>query len=143
MVSLASKGELVMREEEDQSQRLVLIVEDEDPIALALAFIVEDSGYIARIAGHGKQALEIMQTDHPALIITDLMMPQMNGADLIAAIQADARRSGQTAPPIVLMSAAGKQFMAQAQADAMLPKPFDLSDVEAILTRFLAPSRRD
>lgn len=116
--------------------RLVLIADDEAPIAEALAIIAEDSGYRTRIAPDGKQALEQIRRYHPALIFTDLMMPQLSGAQLIAAVHVDAAMTGQAPPPIVLMSAAGRQYAANVQADAFLAKPFDIEEVEALLARF-------
>lgn len=114
----------------------VLIVEDEEPIAQALAFIIEDAGYRPVMAIHGKAALAVLQTCEVRLIITDLMMPQMDGAQLIAALHA-AAVPGQVLPPMVLMSAAGSRYLAATGADAVLPKPFDIADVEALLERFL------
>jgi two-component system, OmpR family, response regulator VicR len=116
---------------------IVLIAEDEEPIAQAIAYIVEDLGYTAAIAIHGKQALELARASHPALIITDLMMPQMNGAELIRAIREDAASRHIAPPPIILMSAAGKQYVESVSADAFLPKPFDVTQVEALLARYL------
>lgn len=114
---------------------LVLIAEDDEPIALALSFIVEDAGHVPLVATNGKQALELAQTQHPALIITDLMMPQMTGRELIAALRQDGQADHHT--PIVLMTAAGKAYTLNSGADALLPKPFDITSVEALLRRFL------
>lgn len=132
----------MMREDEGHAPRLVLIAEDEEPIAEALAFIVGECGYVAQLAVNGKEALELIRALRPALVVTDLMMPQLGGAELIAAVRADAARDGRKAPPIVLMSAAGKHYLAQVQADAMLPKPFDVAQVEALLAHFLGPGGR-
>jgi CheY-like chemotaxis protein len=116
---------------------LVLIVEDEPPIAEALALIIEDSGYTTIIAVHGREALELARACHPALVFTDLMMPQLNGTELIAALRADAEAVGETPPPIVLMTAAGAAHTREARADAVLRKPFDITEIEALLRRFL------
>jgi CheY-like chemotaxis protein len=116
---------------------VVLIAEDEEPIAQAIAYIVEDLGYTATVAIHGKQALELARVSHPALIITDLMMPQMTGAELIRALREDAERLHYRRPPIILMSAAGKQYVESVGADAFLPKPFDVSQVEELLEHYL------
>jgi CheY-like chemotaxis protein len=118
---------------------VVLIVDDEQPIAATLAAIVADFGYTPLVAAHGREALELARAQRPALVITDLMMPHMNGARLIAALRAEAQAERIAPPPIVLMSAAGPRQVAAAAADALLPKPFDIDDVEAILTRFLGP----
>jgi CheY-like chemotaxis protein len=120
---------------------VVLIAEDEEPIAQAIAYIVEDLGYIPAIAIHGKQALELARQNHPALIITDLMMPQMTGAELIRALHDDATQQNHPAPPIILMSAAGRQHMDGLGADAFLPKPFDVAQVEELLTHYLSEER--
>ncbi|MGZ3598424.1 MAG: response regulator [Ktedonobacterales bacterium] len=118
---------------------LVLIVEDEPPIAEALALIVDDAGYTTITASHGREALVLARTWHPALVFTDLMMPQLNGAELIAALRAEAEAAGETPPPIVLMSAAGAAYTREARADAVLRKPFDITEIEALLQRFLDP----
>jgi two-component system, chemotaxis family, chemotaxis protein CheY len=123
-----------------QAHQLILIAEDEQPIAEALAMIIEDAGYEAPlIAAHGRQAQALVRTHRPALIITDLMMPLMDGAELIAAVRADAALDSHRPPPIVLMTAAGMRRAREAQADALLRKPFDLREVEALLLRFLGP----
>ncbi|MEO7000437.1 MAG: response regulator, partial [Ktedonobacterales bacterium] len=80
---------------------LVLIVEDEEPIALALAYIVEDAGYTPLVAMHGQQALELARSQHPALILTDLMMPQMSGQDFYRELT---RRSPDAAARIVFVT---------------------------------------
>lgn len=119
---------------------VVLIAEDEEPIAQAIAYIVEDLGYTPAVAIHGKQALELARTYRPALVITDLMMPQMTGAELIRALRQDAAQKEYPAPPIILMSAAGRQYVDTVQADAYLPKPFDVVEVEALLEQYLGDS---
>ena len=67
---------------------LILIVDDEEPIIDMLATFVADLGYTPLVAQNGQQALDLARDCGPALIITDLMMPVMNGADLIVALRA-------------------------------------------------------
>lgn len=133
-----------LREPETQPERgpaLVLIVEDEQPIAEALSFMVQDAGYTTVIASHGQHGLEIARARHPALIITDLMMPRMDGAAFIAALKTEAATDGSLPlPPIILMTAAGFDYAQRAGADTILPKPFDIKDVDRLLRRFLGPS---
>lgn len=120
----------------DGATAVVLIVEDEEPIALALSFIVEDEGYTALIATRGKEALEILRERRPALVITDLMMPQMSGQALIATMRQDAQADHRQTP-VVLMTAAGSEFAMNVGADAILLKPFDIEAVTRLLHRFL------
>ena len=116
---------------------LVLIAEDEEPIAEAIAMLVEDCGYTPLIANNGRQALELARRHQPALIITDLMMPYLDGDELIATLKSDAARDAHTTPPIILLSAAGLRRMKIAGADVLLPKPFELDELETLLRRFL------
>src|SRR5689334_22188592 len=97
---------------------IVLIAEDEEPIALALSFIVEDAGYLPLVAAHGVAALELVGKVRPALIITDLMMPRMTGRELIEALREDG--SPARGIPIILMTAAGSEQVADSGANATL-----------------------
>jgi DNA-binding response OmpR family regulator len=65
------------------------------------------------------------------------MMPRLDGAALIQALRADAVADGRQPPPIILMTAAGVREANQSGADAILYKPFDMAEVEALLLRFL------
>lgn len=121
---------------------VVLIAEDEMPIAEALALLVEDNGYTPLLAAHGKEALALAREHQPELVITDLMMPYLNGLDLIAALRADAQASGATSPAIVLMSAARMPRHTPNGPDAYLKKPFNIVDVEQLLERFLGDAGR-
>lgn len=118
---------------------VVLIAEDEEPIAEALAMIVEEAGYTPLLAAHGVEALELARTRHPSLLITDLMMPYLDGAQLIAALEEDARRDGHSRIPVILTTAAGGKRLENMQADALLKKPFDVEEVERLLRQFLGP----
>lgn len=115
----------------------VLIAEDEEPILSVLAMIVADAGFRPLTAAHGKEALELTLREHPALILTDLMMPYLDGASFIAAVHEAMDDGVEQAPPIVLMTAAGVRQAQIARADALLRKPFNVEDVEAILQQFL------
>lgn len=116
---------------------LVLIADDDEGIRLALALIVEENGHSPLLAHHGQQAVEIARARLPDLIITDLMMPQLSGTQVIATVRADAVAAGRRPPPCVLMTAASSAFGEESGADAFLPKPFDIDGVEKLLTRFL------
>jgi len=63
-------------------KKVVLIAEDERSIADIVCVVVEDAGYQPVLAAHGRQALEMARIEHPALVVTDLMMPHMTGAEL-------------------------------------------------------------
>lgn len=122
---------------------LILIVDDEAPIAEALALMVEDAGYTALTAFRGRVGLELAREHQPALIITDLMMPQYDGASLIAAVRAENAATHRPPPHIIAMTAGGLRHAEVAGADAVLWKPFTIDEVEALLRRFLPLDRRE
>lgn len=113
---------------------IVLIVEDEEPIAEALAYVVEEAGYKVLVAPQGRDGLAIALQHRPALILSDLMMPQMGGRELISALRA---ALDDDAPPVILMTAADVRFTSGAGAEGILKKPFDIEEVERLLRRFL------
>ncbi len=119
---------------------LVLIVDDDKPIADFVAAVVAQAGYTPIVATNGTQALELARTHRPALVITDLMLPFMSGGTLIAELRVAAQESGRVAPPVVLMTAAGLRHARSAGADEVLSKPFDLDELEALLRRFVGPA---
>jgi DNA-binding response OmpR family regulator len=129
-----------MTAEAAQPPAVVLIVDDDKPIADYVAAVVAEMGYTPVAVTRGAQALAVARDQWPALLITDLMLPFMSGSALIAALRAAAAADGHVAPPAVLMTAAGGRAAQAAGAEAILHKPFDLADLEALLRRFLEPA---
>jgi two-component system chemotaxis response regulator CheY len=119
--------------------KLVLIVEDEEPLAETISYVVRAAGYTPLVAVHGRHALELARTQRPAVLITDLMLPYLDGAGLIAALRADALATGEAPPAIILITAASRIEALAAGAEVVLRKPFHLADLEALLRRFLEP----
>lgn len=120
---------------------VVLIVEDERSIAAVVAEVVAEMGYTPLVAQHGRQALDLARERRPLLVITDLMMPRMDGAALIAALRADAAFLDHHAPAILLLTAASLRYAREAGADAILRKPFNLPELEAAVLRMIGEGR--
>jgi DNA-binding response OmpR family regulator len=115
---------------------LVLIVEDEEPLADTIAFVVTEAGYRPLIALHGREALELARSRRPALVIVDLMLPHVNGAAVIRSL----RETGPSSvPPIILITGANAVTARAAGADVVLLKPFNLDYLDSLLHRFLKP----
>jgi DNA-binding response OmpR family regulator len=113
----------------------VLIVEDDDDIRFDLAAILRIKGFTVEDAENGRAALELLSTrELPCVIILDLMMPVMNGWELAAALEADARLA---AIPVIVMTGAGhvEQHRATLSAAAVLSKPFELDQLLALVGR--------
>lgn len=85
----------------------VLIVDD-NPIDRRLAAgVVEKVGMATRFAGHGKEALELIVREPPDVVLTDLLMPEMDGLELVERIKRD-----YPAIPVILMTAHGSEEIA-------------------------------
>lgn len=117
--------------------RLVLLVDDEEPILETLVMIVEDMGYQAAQAANGEEALSSAHSHWPALIITDMMMPRLDGAQFIAALRQDAQADGKRLPPIILLTAGTAPRVEQVGATIILPKPFHIEELEALIRQYL------
>ena len=121
----------------DRPGVVVLIVEDERAISSFVAGAVDDAGYLPVVARNGQEALERARERWPALVLTDLMMPHLDGVGLVRALRLEAATRGDPAPPVILMTAASPSHAQAASADALLRKPFDLTELDALLRRFL------
>ena len=113
--------------------QLILIVDDEIPIAEVLAAFVMELGYNALVAYNGQQALGLARKCWPALVITDQMMPLMNGIDLIRALSHEANVNKTRPLPVVLISAGALPNLMGVHVDALLTKPFNLEDLERVI----------
>lgn len=101
----------------------VLIVDDEFSIAETLAEILAFEGYEVTTAPDGARALEEFDAHRPDVVVTDYMMPVMNGIMLCAALR---EKSGGAALPILLMSAAPLDRLPMPRLwSAALQKPFE------------------
>jgi CheY-like chemotaxis protein len=123
-----------------QAAPRILIADDEPAIAEAIALIVAEVGYVPVLAPDGQQALALARSTPPDLVITDLRMPRLDGAQLIAALRNDAVAHGRRTPPMVLMTAFRPVPDRALIADAFLLKPFAMTDVLLLLERFLPAS---
>jgi DNA-binding response OmpR family regulator len=119
----------------------ILIVDDEISIAETLAEFVMELGYTPLVAYNGQQALTQALEHWPILVMTDLMMPLLNGAGLIEALHIEAKKRKKALPPIILLSAVRNQSLPELHVDAIVPKPFDLDHLEQVVYRLLGEAR--
>lgn len=105
--------------------RTILIVDDEYLIADILGFALEDAGFLVEKASNGRKALEALKEKRVELVITDYMMPVLNGEELVRAIREELQL---TDLPVILMSGAqASQGRTRPQLfDAVFDKPFDM-----------------
>jgi CheY-like chemotaxis protein len=107
---------------------LVLVVEDDTSTMFVICSLVQRMGHIPIRARNGRVAWEILQDNHDGidLVITDLMMPEMDGHELIVKIREDIKTAKK---PIIVQSAylgvKGTRELMEQGADAVIPKPID------------------
>jgi CheY-like chemotaxis protein len=101
----------------------ILIVDDEPDVLFLLRLTLETAGYVVVEAAHGGEALESIRSARPALLVTDLMMPVMDGRELIRHV----RETPETADlPVMLLSANPDH---SSGADLVMRKPFNPRDL--------------
>ncbi len=111
-------------------KKVVVIGEDDEPIALLLRDSINDEiGYQAVVVPDGALVIETVRQVHADLLILDIMMPGLSGFEVYDRIvQDDAIRN----MPVLFVSAAAKQFeheFASRKIADIIPKPFDLNEL--------------
>jgi CheY-like chemotaxis protein len=82
---------------------LILVVEDERALRKVMELVLQGEGYEVMTANNGREALAMLEQALPDLIISDYVMPEMDGAELVRRVRGNARLAGI---PILLMSSA-------------------------------------
>ena len=110
----------------------VLIADDNTDMREYLARLLRSAGYHVDAVTDGQQALEAVRADVPDLVVSDVMMPRLDGLALVAALRTDPRTA---AVPVLLLSARAGQEASieglQAGADDYLVKPFAAAELLA------------
>ena len=110
----------------------VLIADDNTDMREYLGRLLRGAGYRVEAVNDGQEALDTVRASVPDLVISDVMMPQLDGLALVAALRADPRTA---AVPVVLLSARAGQEASieglQAGADDYLVKPFAAAELLA------------
>ena len=102
----------------------VLVVDDEVDIRQVLVYVLLDEGYQVDEAPNGEAALELIERQHPDIIILDMKMPGMDGWEFARLYR---ERYGNRAPIIVLTAAHdAARRGTDISAEGYVPKPFDL-----------------
>lgn len=118
----------------------VLVVDDEPDIVDFLTMVLRDEGYATEVARDGYEALAKMRELSPSLMILDLMMPQMNGFEVLDALKSETAR-----PSIIVLSAKSTHRdileALEKGADDFIPKPFELEDLLLRIRVWLDRSR--
>jgi DNA-binding response OmpR family regulator len=120
--------------------RPILVVDDDAKIVRLVKTYLEREGFRVATAGDGPAALEAIEAQRPALVVLDLMLPELDGRAVLRAVRRD-EEAGTT--PVLILSARGTTIDRisglEDGADDYLPKPFSPAElvvrVKAILRR--------
>lgn len=116
----------------------LLLVDDEPGLREAVQVYLEDSGFTVDAAANAQAGWEQLEQHLPDLVISDIMMPQVNGYQFLEKLRQDPRFREL---PVIFLTARGmtKDRIQgyQAGVDAYLPKPFDPDELVAIVGNIL------
>ncbi|WP_375760578.1 response regulator [Corallococcus exercitus] len=115
----------------------ILLVDDEVELLELYSDVLESMGHNVLRAGDGLEALEVARRRHPDLVVTDRMMPRMNGVELCGALVQEEALRGLL---IIMHSSSGNPHAPGVVA--FLDKSGDLDQFEKVVTRTLDTARR-
>ena len=121
----------------------VLVIDDDPVIVKLLRVNFELEGFNVISAGDGREGVEMVRAERPDVVVSDIMMPTMNGLELVSTLKSDPSTADL---PVLLLSA--KAQMADVQrgfelgADDYVTKPFDPIELIDEVTALAAAARR-
>jgi two-component system alkaline phosphatase synthesis response regulator PhoP len=119
----------------------VLVIDDETVVGTILRYAFAVDGHETVVAGDGVSGIEMAHSEHPDLIVLDLMMPDVTGYDVLEILRDDEETKEL---PIVVLTAVTMQrerdLCLSKGADAVMIKPFDPREVARAIGALLPPA---
>lgn len=116
----------------------ILIVEDEDNIAVALEFLLSRAGHSHKRLATGTGALDEIRRNRPDLVLLDIMLPDISGYEIIEQVRSDPDLHDVR---VLMMTARGsvveRKRGLELGADGFIAKPFELAELRAEMARLL------
>jgi CheY-like chemotaxis protein len=113
---------------------IILLIEDEVDVRQAIAELLVEHGYEVLAAANGREAIAVLDSGcRPSLILLDLMMPILNGWNVLDVL---AGAGDLSAIPLVIMSAFENTARTIRHAQAFLPKPLKLASLLATVEKY-------
>lgn len=121
--------------------QLILVVEDEHGAAEILRMILEAHDYRVTSAANGKAAMEQLDGERPAVIVSDFMMPHMNGAELGVALRQDPALADI---PFLFVSGTNEEVVQRSfgDYDGFLSKPYELDTLLSVVGELASGGRK-
>ncbi len=115
--------------------KTVLIVDDEAEIVELLSMVLEGDGVTLLAAYNGEEALAVVREEHPHLVLTDVMMPRLDGREVCRRLREDPATSDIV---VILMTAARGLDLSTCDAHHVINKPFEIDSVAGTVQDYLA-----
>ena len=122
-----------------KNQELVLIAEDERIIRRTLQLKLEKEGFNVLTAEDGQQAIEMLESSDPDIVVTDLMMPFRNGLEVLEFV-----KKKESEIPVIVLSAAGQENIVldafNMGASDYITKPFSPNEIIVRIKKLILKS---
>ena len=122
----------------------ILVVEDEPSLQKLLEYQLKKIGHEIRMAPDGRQALEMVKSDRPDLVLLDVMLPVMGGFQVLKHLQDDKTTINI---PVIMLSAKGQQHDIAAGIEKgvfdYITKPFNIPNLAERIEKALASTKID
>ncbi|HUP64866.1 MAG TPA: response regulator [Thermoanaerobaculia bacterium] len=115
----------------------VLLVEDDEPTRRMLKVVLDRAGFQSAFATNGREAIDMLRANPYAVVVLDVMMPQVGGREVVELIMAES-----LPVPVVICSAAGPRVLDQFDQEivkAVIRKPFDVDTLIDAVKRAINP----
>lgn len=118
-------------------KKKIVLAEDNSTLSLLLKFQLEKEGYELFMATDGKQAVDLIENEHPDLVLSDVMMPFISGLEVISHL----RNKLNLDTPIIVFSSAGQEEMVlkafNLGANDFMGKPFSPNELVIRIKRLI------
>lgn len=119
----------------------ILVVDDEASVVEVVSLYLKREGFTVRTARDGRQALDAIQDNPPALVVLDLMLPSIDGMEIMRRVREDP----QTSMPVIMLTARSQEtdriYGLEMGADDYVVKPFSPAELVARVKAVLRRSR--
>ncbi|WP_169306850.1 response regulator transcription factor [Pedobacter polaris] len=119
-----------------EPKKCAFVLEDDDALRKLFTYVLEEESFEVKAYANATSFKQSIRTQHPAIIIMDMILPDGNGIDICHDLKADP----ETAQiPIILLSAHSElHILAKGcQAEAYMPKPFDIHEFISSVEKFV------
>jgi CheY-like chemotaxis protein len=124
----------------EHARSRVLVVDDDSSILDTVSAILSGEGYQVMSAGGGEEALALVRTWHPTLVLLDMRMPVMDGW----AVARHLREAGSRVPIVVMTAAeSARRWADEIGAAGHLAKPFTLDELISCVEKFSSGERKN